>query len=108
MTKRPPDIHVEASIPAHYVRLRCGRGAVIYAHPLAQSCTACVKADRAAHMRNARAIRAKERGHDLMHRDCAAPGCDKSVRIWGNAQRMSRRYCSNACRQKAHRARVSQ
>jgi hypothetical protein len=31
MTKRPPDIHVEASIPAHYVRLRCGCGAVIYA-----------------------------------------------------------------------------
>src|ERR1035437_10806916 len=67
-------------------------GAVIYAHPLAQSCTACVKADRAAHMRNARAIRAKERGHDLMHRDCAAPGCDKSVRIWGNAQQIGRAH----------------
>jgi hypothetical protein len=37
MTKRPPDILVEASIPAHYVRLRCGCGAVIYAHPLRQA-----------------------------------------------------------------------
>lgn len=105
----------EAEVPRGYQKLTCKGfrewlpadersvqhpcGRIVWAPRQASMCIICAKASRAAHMRQvrAKAKRPTDFGQCLV--------CKTPLKFHG-AERSTRKYCSDECRQSAYRARL--
>jgi hypothetical protein len=85
-----------ALLQGPYKKLTCECGAVVYVVRQASQCAACAKAKKAAHMREVRSYAPSKEKDNFGKCPC---GTD----LYGG--RITQRYCSDACRQKAYRKR---